>query len=76
MVVIQDDRINARVVLRFPLRRLLLVVLTLWYSPLASRRAGAADGHQSERFGNSRVPGVGFKCRCQPSLFRTDSSAT
>jgi hypothetical protein len=33
MIVTQDDGINARLVLRFPLRRLLLVVLTL------------ADGH-------------------------------
>ena len=62
MIVTQDDGINARLVLRFPLRRLLLVVLTLWYSPSASRHAGDADGHESERLGNRRVPGVGFKC--------------
>ena len=62
MVVTQDDGINARLVLRFPLRRLLLVVLTLWYSPSASHHAGAADGHELERLGYRRVSGVGFKC--------------
>jgi|RhiMethySRZTD1v2_1073278.scaffolds.fasta_scaffold313160_1 hypothetical protein len=42
MIVNQDDGINARRVLRFPLRRLLLVVLTLAVGHALMQRFGLA----------------------------------
>jgi hypothetical protein len=42
MIVTQDDGINARLVLRFPLRRLLLVVLTLPAGHALVQRFGLA----------------------------------